>query len=389
MTGSADLSFGIVEQQVGHPSAAMLVGDVDLLDFVGDHHDKAGDLASDHGDRGIADALGRSRSEGIGVPGRHEFGGHLSPVAVGPTRVPDLGDRQRIVGLRSTEVDLLVSHRTIPQSLGGAEHRSMLPSTGACYLRLSSVARVDGSWKTRGMAGRREIAATRLILIRNARDVKRDPARLHDHDDLGLSDEGRSQATRLRDRLAATEELAGTTRLLTSNARKTIETAQVISPALGGLSPEPDCGFCEPHSGECVGISVEEWLRTLGQERLDNWSPYAPKSPGGESFVVAVERAAKAFVEAILANEGGTVVIVTQTVPLRASLWVFLGLPFHASYLDVEITDTGITEWVADGWLPGIGALKARLVRYNDHGHLLPQAWSDAAGQTTAATFPS
>jgi broad specificity phosphatase PhoE len=230
------------------------------------------------------------------------------------------------------------------------------------------------------MAEPREIASTRLVLIRNARDVKPEPLRLDDHDDLGLSNEGRHQATRLRDRLAATAELAGTSRLLTSNARKAIETAQVISPAVGDLPTEPDCGFCEPHSGECVGMSVDEWLSTLAQERIANWSPYAPKSPGGESYLVAIERAARAFVETILANEGETIVIVTQTVPLRASLWAFLGLPFHASYLDPEITGTGITEWVADGWLPGTGQMKARLVRYNDHGHLLPRAWSTAYG---------
>ena len=140
------------------------------------------------------------------------------------------------------------------------------------------------------------------MLIRNARDVKPEPLRLDDHDDRGLSEEGRHQATLLRNRLTATAELA--------------------------------------------------------------------------AYLVAIERAARAFVDAILANEGKTIVIVTQTVPLRASLWAFLSLPFHASYLDLEITGTGITEWVADGWLPGTGQMKARLVRYNDHAHLRTRAWS-------------
>ncbi len=221
----------------------------------------------------------------------------------------------------------------------------------------------------------RDLASTRLVLIRNAPAIRPDPARLADHDDLGLSDEGRNKAERLRDRLIASRELAGATRLLTSNARKAIETAQVISPALGNLTPEPDCGFCEPHSGECDGIAIDEWLARLAQERMANWSPYAPKSPGGESHRTAIERAAKAFIETVLDNEGGTIVIVTQTVPLRASLWAFLSLPYHAGYLYPEITDTGITEWDADGWLPTLGDMRARLVRYNDHAHLLPNAW--------------
>ncbi|WP_085944473.1 histidine phosphatase family protein [Actinopolymorpha alba] len=225
------------------------------------------------------------------------------------------------------------------------------------------------------MAELRELPSTRLVLIRNGIQRYHEPPRLIDHDDLGLSDEGRRMAERLRDRLAATGELAGATRLLSSNARRCIETAQVISPALGNLQPESDCGFCEPHAGECEGMVVEEWLATLGEERKANWSPYAPKSPGGESYRVALERAARAFIETVLANKGGTVVIITQTVPLRASLWNFLGLPFHASFLYPEITDTGITEWVADGWLPEQLQMKARLVRYNDHAHLLPGAW--------------
>jgi 2,3-bisphosphoglycerate-dependent phosphoglycerate mutase len=226
------------------------------------------------------------------------------------------------------------------------------------------------------MAEFRDLPSTRLILIRNAIQRSHEPGRLVDHDDLGLSDAGRDKAERLRDRLAATGELAAATRLLSSNARRAIETAQVISPAIQDLLPEPDCGFCEPHAGECDGMVVAEWLATLAKDRLANWSPYAPKSPGGESYRQGIERAARAFIEAILADAGGTIVIVTHTVPLRASLWSFLSLPFHASYLYPEITDTGITEWIADGWLPDTGQMKARLIRYNDHAHLLPNAWA-------------
>ena len=230
------------------------------------------------------------------------------------------------------------------------------------------------------MAELRKLPPTRLVLIRDARKTYHDPVRLVDHDDLGISNEGRVQAERLRDRLTATGELAGTTRLLCSSARRTMDTARVISPAVGGLEPEPSCGFCEPHNGECDGMPVAEWQATLAKERMANWSPYAPKSPGGESYRTAIERAAKAYIETVLDNAGGTVVVITQTVPLRASLWAFLSLPFHGSYFYPEITDTGITEWVADGWLPDTGQLRARLVRYNDAAHLLPNAWTAGVG---------
>lgn len=76
-----------------------------------------------------------------------------------------------------------------------------------------------------------------------------------------------------------------------------------------------------------------------------------------------------------MSDEGNTVIAVTHTVPLRASLWAFLGIPFHGLYSYPEFTHTGITEWLADGWLPGTGQLRARLVRYNDHAHLSPGGW--------------
>lgn len=69
-------------------------------------------------------------------------------------------------------------------------------------------------------------------------------------------------------------------------------------------------------------------------------------------------------------NEGESIVIVTHTVPIRAAFWLFLGLPFHAALLDLQITDTGITEWLVTGWLPGSGHPNARLIRYNDCSHL-------------------
>jgi hypothetical protein len=55
--GRPDLSFGILKEHVGHAIASVVAGDVDLFNLVGDHHDKAGDLASDHSDRGVIDAF--------------------------------------------------------------------------------------------------------------------------------------------------------------------------------------------------------------------------------------------------------------------------------------------------------------------------------------------
>jgi broad specificity phosphatase PhoE len=196
---------------------------------------------------------------------------------------------------------------------------------------------------------------------------------LIDHDDLGLSEEGRHQTERLVQRLAATGELHDTTRLYSARSNRAQQTATSISPALGGLPIQASCDFCEPHIGQANDQTVDDWLNVDGQARLDNWSPYKPKSSGGESYATGIERAARAVTEAAVDNEGGTVVIVTHTVPIRATFWLFLGLPFHACYLDLAIAETGITEWIIAGWLPGSGHPNARLVRHNDHQHLLNQ----------------
>jgi broad specificity phosphatase PhoE len=220
----------------------------------------------------------------------------------------------------------------------------------------------------------REPAATRLVLIRTAAVERQGPVCLIDHDDLGLSEDGRRQTDQLAQRFSATGELDDTTRLCSATSNRAQQTAAAIAPALGGPPIQTSCAFCEPHIGQANGLAVDDWLATDGQARLDNWSPYRPKSVGGESYAVGIERSARAIAETVVENEGGTVVIVTHTVPIRATFWLFLGLPFHASYLDLDISETGITEWIVTGWLPGSGHPKARLVRHNDHRHLLNQA---------------
>lgn len=217
----------------------------------------------------------------------------------------------------------------------------------------------------------RELADTRLVLIRTAAVERRGPVRLIDHDDLGLSDEGRRQVARLSGRLDDTGEFSDAARLYSATSNRAQETAAAISPSLGGLPVQTSCGFCEPHAGQANGRTVGDWLATDGQARLDNWSPYKPKAPGGESYTVGLERAARSVTETVIENEGKTVVIITHTVPIRAAFWMFLGLPFHAGYLDLDITETGITEWLITGWLPGSGYPNARLIRFNDHQHLL------------------
>lgn len=224
------------------------------------------------------------------------------------------------------------------------------------------------------MADFPDLPDTRLVLICSGRQQYADPPRLQDHDDYGLSDEGHEQVDRLRHRLTVTGELNDAAALLSSAANRAVVTAEALRPAIGGgaLSLESSCGFCEPHSGAADGMVIDEWLNTLAKTRVANWSPYSGKAEGGESVKVGIERAARALIETVLRHRGETIVVVTHTIPLRASLWAFLGLPFHGLVTDPVFTRTGITEWIADGWVAHTGQMRAQLVRFNDAAHLSP-----------------
>lgn len=227
------------------------------------------------------------------------------------------------------------------------------------------------------MAEPTAFAPTRFVLIGSAAYVKHEPMRLADHNDLGLSEEGRQQIARLRRRLEATGELRAATYLGCGASRRATETAEQLAPAVGdgSLAVIPSHDWCNPHSGECEDMTVPEWEATLAVDRLESWSPYAPKSPGGESIRVAIDRLSKAIVETILRSAGETVVIVSHDMALRATIWNFLSVPFYTSYTFPKLAKTGITEWNAVGWLPGSGQMKAELIRINDHAHLTPGSW--------------
>ena len=77
---------------------------------------------------------------------------------------------------------------------------------------------------------------TRIVLVRHGESRAQELGILGGHDGCqGLSDLGREQVGRLRDRLAATGELAEATALYSSLMPRAIETAEILAPALGGL----------------------------------------------------------------------------------------------------------------------------------------------------------
>jgi probable phosphoglycerate mutase len=202
----------------------------------------------------------------------------------------------------------------------------------------------------------------RLVLIRHGEAQAHVDQVVIGHDCTGLSDHGRAQAARLRDRLLASGELRGTTVFYASLMRRSQETAEIIAAGVGDGSLEirHDCGVCEHHPGEGEGLSFEEWEANHGGwDRLaDRTRPWAP---GAESTDELVGRIADALERLAGQHAGETVVVACHGGVIGASFEALAGIPFGSLVNYTE--NTAMTEWVRNGdaWA---------LVRYNDAAHL-------------------
>ncbi len=189
----------------------------------------------------------------------------------------------------------------------------------------------------------------------------------------GLSDRGRHQVEALRDRLAATGEVQADA-LLASVLPRAIETAEIISPALGGLVAKQDCDLCEIHPGEADGLPWEEFRARYIPPDTPR-SPYKAWSPGGESWATFLARVGTALGEVALRHAGETVVVVCHGGVIEGSFAAFGNQPLRRAF-DVSIENTSITEWMWSEGTPVRSGLaedaRWKLVRFNDAAHL---AW--------------
>lgn len=180
----------------------------------------------------------------------------------------------------------------------------------------------------------------------------------------GLSDLGRRQASALRDRLARTGELSGTTALYASVLPRAIETASIIAPALGGHDIVEDCGLCELHPGEADGLTWDEFRERFPYP--EPWDPAREMSPGGESWNSFVERVRAALLGIVERHPDDEVVIACHGGVIIASLYTGFDLQREADGGQFKIgpENTSLTEWriYDDG--------RWNLIRYNDHAHL-------------------
>ena len=128
-----------------------------------------------------------------------------------------------------------------------------------------------------------DTATTRLVLIRHGESNVTVNRVIGGHRSCsGLSELGRRQADRLRERLAATGELSPDV-LIASNYPRAIETAEAIAPAFDGIPMAIDEGFGEHDPGpEIDGMTFDSYVDRFGTPDWTN--PDVEIFPGGETI---------------------------------------------------------------------------------------------------------
>ena len=182
----------------------------------------------------------------------------------------------------------------------------------------------------------------------------------------GLSDLGRRQATALRDRLDRTDELSEATTIYTSTLPRAIETAEIISPGIGGHAVNPTCELCELHVDERLdGKPFDEFSEYYDWPPTSN--PYVGWADGAEPWAEFLVRVGRELDRIVRAHQGEMVVVVCHGGVISAALSVFAELPIRQPFR-LLIDNTSITEWHLRP--DPVGVDRWHLVRFNDAAHL-------------------
>lgn len=187
----------------------------------------------------------------------------------------------------------------------------------------------------------------------------------------GLSELGRLQTARLRDRLADADLAVDV--LLSSDFPRAIETAEILQPALGVAVAAKRfdrlVGFGEHDPGPDIdGMTFDEYVERFG---TPDWvgDPHAEVFPGGETVAQFHVRVGGALDELLDVHRGRTVVVACHGGVVDAVFRRLLDQPITGGF-ELHTLNTSLTEFES---LP---RGRWRLARYNDAAHLdgLPSA---------------
>lgn len=207
---------------------------------------------------------------------------------------------------------------------------------------------------------------TRIVLIRHGESASNAGGWLSGQETCGgLTDRGIAQAEALRERLALDADLRPDV-VLVSTMKRAVHTAEIVSEPTPH-TPEQHADLMERTSGEAEGLTIEEYTEKYGQRPWIDW--HNPLSPGGESGPEFTERVVTALDRVAADHAGRTVWVVCHGGVIMVNTLVrWMGASGRADLRELPIVspqNTSIAEWYIepDG--------RWRMVRYNDHTHLV------------------
>jgi probable phosphoglycerate mutase len=211
---------------------------------------------------------------------------------------------------------------------------------------------------------------THLYLIRHGdyRDVENGI-----FTDGPLTPRGVAQVERLRDRLAATGEIAADV-LLASTLQRARQSAAILAPALG--RPVALDADLEEWRNEDGTIGPEEFFALVRQTPVEQ-QPFLELRPGMETRAAFHLRAVAALHRIATAHADQRVAVVCHGGVVEASFFLFFGLsPFRFPDVYLPAENASITHW----YLGQPDGLPRRwsLGRYNDAAHLADMPELDA-----------
>lgn len=201
---------------------------------------------------------------------------------------------------------------------------------------------------------------TRVLLIRHGATVLSAEDRFAGSTDVELSDEGRTQATRLGARLSNDDLRA----VYASPMKRTRETAALIAGERADLQPNVDPGLREIDHGRWEGLTRKEVEQRFPDEYA-TWEadPFGFAPEGGEAGVAVMARALPVIRAIVVAHPGQTVAVVSHKATIRLILSSLLGID-PRGYRD-RLDQAPACLNVLDFKDP----VRARLMVYNDTSH--------------------
>jgi probable phosphoglycerate mutase len=203
------------------------------------------------------------------------------------------------------------------------------------------------------------MSVTRLFLVRHGATTATEEGRFSGSSGVELSDQGRWQAARLGDRLAA-QSLAA---VYSSPLSRAFDTAAIIAGRCG-LDVQGREGLREIGHGRWEGKTRDE-VEHLYADEYASWEadPFTFAPAGGESGVAVLARALPVIREVVTAHAGQQVLVVSHKATLRLVLSSLLG--FDARGYRDRLDQSPACVNVVDFKDP----VRARLMLFNDTSH--------------------